>query len=169
MNILVTGGCGFIGSNFIRYVLKKHAQCRIVNLDKLTYAGNPDNLRDLADDSRYRFVKGDICDKKIVDKLIAGVDWLVNFAAETHVDRSILQPDSFIQTDVYGTYILLEAAKKYQIKKFCQISTDEIYGSTMDGRFDEGSQISPNSPYSASKAGGGNFWPALILSLINYR
>lgn len=154
MNILVTGGCGFIGSNFVRYVLKKHSRCRVVNLDKLTYAGNPDNLRDLAGDRRYRFVKGDICDKKIVDKLMAGVDWVVNFAAETHVDRSILHPDSFIQTDVYGTYVLLEAAKKYRVEKFCQISTDEIYGSTMDGRFDEESQIAPNSPYSASKAGG---------------
>jgi len=112
MKILVTGGCGFIGSNFIRYVLKNDARCRVVNLDKLTYAGNPDNLRDLAGDRRYRFVKGDIGDKKIVDRLMAGVDWVVNFAAETHVDRSILHPDSFIQTDVYGTYILLEAAKK---------------------------------------------------------
>lgn len=154
MKILVTGGCGFIGSNFIHYVLAKHPDYSIVNLDKLTYAGNPENLADLKNDERYSFIKGDICDATVVEKAINGVDAIVNFAAETHVDRSILSAGSFVNTDVYGTYILLEAVKKHKIKRYIQISTDEIYGSIEKGSFTEQSPLNPNSPYAASKASG---------------
>jgi len=154
VKILVTGGCGFIGSNFIHYVLTKHPDYSIVNLDKLTYAGNPENLADLDKDRRYSFIKGDICDHGAVEKAVTGVDVIVNFAAETHVDRSILSAGSFVNTDVYGTYILLEAIKKHKIGRYLQISTDEVYGSIEKGSFNEGSQLNPNSPYAASKAGG---------------
>jgi len=154
VKILVTGGCGFIGSNFIHYVLAKHPDYSIVNLDKLTYAGNPENLADLKNDERYSFIKGDICDATVVEKAINGVDAIVNFAAETHVDRSILSAGSFVNTDVYGTYILLEAVKKHKIKRYIQISTDEIYGSIEKGSFTEQSPLNPNSPYAASKASG---------------
>ncbi|MCK5146612.1 dTDP-glucose 4,6-dehydratase [bacterium] len=151
--LLVTGGAGFIGSNFIRYMLNKHSNIRIVNLDKLTYAGNLDNLRDIEKDDRYRFVKGDICDASIVDPLVKEVDIIVNFAAESHVDRSIGSPDDFIQTDVFGTFVLLEAARKYSIDRFVQISTDEVYGSTENGFFNETDTLNPSSPYAASKCG----------------
>ena len=151
MNILVTGGCGFIGSNFIKYILKKYSSYKIVNLDKLTYAGNLDNLKDVEKNKNYKFIKGDICNKRIVEKIAKHVDCIINFAAETHVDRSILEAGSFIKTDVYGTYILLEAAKKYRHKKYIQISTDEVYGSIDKGSFTEESRLKPNSPYSASK------------------
>ncbi|HTY14060.1 MAG TPA: dTDP-glucose 4,6-dehydratase [Candidatus Omnitrophota bacterium] len=154
MKVLVTGGCGFIGSNFIRLLLEKYPGCSIVNLDKLTYAGNPDNLADIKNDKRYSFIKGDICDPKTVEKAIAAVDAVVNFAAESHVDRSILSAGSFVNTDVYGTYVLLEAVKKQGIKRFLHISTDEVYGSIESGSFSEKSPLSPNSPYAASKAGG---------------
>jgi dTDP-glucose 4,6-dehydratase len=154
MKILVTGGAGFIGSNFIRYMLNEHKNYWITNLDKLTYAGNLDNLRDIEKNPHYRFVKGDIGDPKIVNKVTADIDVIVNFAAETHVDRSILSPSSFIDTDVRGTLTLLEAAKKNKIERYIQISTDEVYGSILKGSFTEKSSISPNSPYSASKAGG---------------
>ncbi|MCX5778242.1 MAG: dTDP-glucose 4,6-dehydratase [Elusimicrobia bacterium] len=154
MKLLVTGGAGFIGSNFIRYMLKEHPSCWVINLDKLTYAGNLENLRDCENNPRYKFVKGDICDAKVVNRLTAQVDAVVNFAAETHVDRSILTPESFIETDVRGTFTLLEAAKKYKIKRYIQISTDEVYGSIAKGSFTEKSHLSPNSPYSSSKAGG---------------
>ncbi|MDO8603616.1 MAG: dTDP-glucose 4,6-dehydratase [Candidatus Omnitrophota bacterium] len=154
MKILVTGGCGFIGSNFIRQMLKKYPAYKIVNLDKLTYCGNPDNLRDMEGDKRYAFIKGDICDKKIVDKLIKGCDSVINFAAESHVDRSIEDASAFIRTNIQGVYALLEAAKKNKIKRFIQISTDETYGSITKGSFREDSPIRPNSPYSAAKAGG---------------
>lgn len=154
MKLLVTGGCGFIGSNFIRYILKKYPAYKIVNLDKLTYCGNPDNLRNIEKDKRYAFIKGDICDKKIVDKIIKDCDTVVNFAAESHVDRSIEDASAFIRTNIHGVYILLEASKKHKIKRFIQISTDETYGSITKGSFKETSLLHPNSPYSAAKAGG---------------
>lgn len=156
MKILVTGGAGFIGSNFIRYTLNKYPNYKIINLDKLTYAGNLENLEDVKKEygKRYTFVKGDICDEKIVNELCAdfGINCIVNFAAETHVDRSILSAGSFIKTDVYGTYILLESARKYKHKKYIQISTDEVYGSIEKGSFTEESSLKPNSPYAASKS-----------------
>jgi len=154
MKILVTGGCGFIGSNFIRGMLKKYPAYKIINLDKLTYCGNPDNLRDIETGKRYAFIKGDICDKKIVDKLMEDCDTVINFAAESHVDRSISDASEFIRTNIQGVYVLLEAAKKHNIKRVIQISTDEIYGSIRKGSFKETSPIRPNSPYSAAKAGG---------------
>ncbi len=154
MKILVTGGAGFIGSNFIRQILTSYPKHSVINLDKLTYAGNLDNLKDLNNNKRHKFVKGDICDKKIVDKLVPQVDAIVNFAAETHVDRSIMESGSFIETDVFGTHNLLEAAKKYGTQRYVQISTDEVYGSIRKGSFNEKSPLSPNSPYSSSKAGG---------------
>lgn len=152
MKIIVTGGSGFIGSNFIRFMLNKYPECKIVNLDKLTYAGNPDNLKDVKNNARYKFVKGDICDEKLVDELAKDADAIVNFAAETHVDRSISKADDFIKTDIYGTFVLLGAAKKYKIKKFIQISTDEVYGSVENPSKEE-APLMPSNPYSASKAG----------------
>ncbi len=152
MKLFITGGAGFIGSNFIRYILKKYPKYKIINYDKLTYAGNLDNLRDIEKNPRYKFVKGDICDFKLVSKHTKGVDIIVNFAAETHVDRSILNADQFIKTDVNGTFALLEAARANNIKKFVHISTDEVYGSILKGSFTEESPIQPNSPYSAAKA-----------------
>jgi dTDP-glucose 4,6-dehydratase len=154
MKILVTGGCGFIGSNFIRQMLKKYPAYKIVNLDKLTYCGNPDNLRDVALDKRYAFIKGDICDKKVVEKVVKGCNVVINFAAESHVDKSIEDASEFIRTNIHGVYVLLEASKKHNIKRFIQISTDETYGSIIKGSFKETSPIRPNSPYSAAKAGG---------------
>jgi len=151
--MLVTGGSGFIGSNFIRYMLGKHADVEIINLDKLTYAGNPDNLRDLEKDARYRFVRGDICDAKRVDELIGGIESIVHFAAESHVDRSIGSPDDFIRTDIFGTFVLLEASRKHGIQRFVQISTDEVYGSIENDLFRENDPLMPSSPYAASKAG----------------
>ena len=153
-SILVTGGAGFIGSNFVRYMINKYPSYKIIVLDALTYAGNLENLDDLKEKSNYEFHHGNICDKTIVDKLVSSVDVIINFAAETHVDRSILEAGSFIQTDVVGTFTLLEAAKKYEIKKYIQISTDEVYGSIEEGSFFENSLLLPNSPYSASKASG---------------
>ncbi len=150
---LITGGAGFIGSNFIHYLLNRYDDVRVINLDKLTYAGNLDNLRDVEKDPRYRFVKGDICDAEIVDPLVRDADVVINFAAESHVDRSIGKPDDFIRTDVYGTFVLLEASRKYGIEKFIQISTDEVYGSTLGESFKETDPLMPSSPYSASKAG----------------
>jgi len=151
--ILVTGGAGFIGSNFIRYLLEKYPDCKIINLDKLTYAGNLDNLKDIENNKNYTFVKGDICDKKIVDKIARDCEIIINFAAETHVDKSIIEAGSFVQTDVSGAYTLLDAAKRFGIKKFIQISTDEVYGSISRGSFKESDSLNPSSPYSASKAG----------------
>ncbi|MCH8021875.1 dTDP-glucose 4,6-dehydratase [candidate division KSB1 bacterium] len=150
---LVTGGAGFIGSNYIRYMLKKHKDVEIINLDKLTYAGNLDNLKDIEEDSRYTFIKGDICDEVLVNQIMTGVDVVVNFAAESHVDRSIGAPDDFIRTDVFGTFVLLEAARTNKIEKFIQISTDEVYGSIDKGSFTENDPLMPSSPYSASKTG----------------
>jgi len=151
MNILVTGGLGFIGSNFIRHMLNKN-HCQIINLDKVTYCANFENLKDAEKNANYKFVKGDICDKNIVGKLVKKVDVIINFAAETHVDRSITAPGDFIKTDVFGTYVLLEAARKFNIKKYIQISTDEVYGSIRKGSFKETDSLNPSSPYSASKA-----------------
>lgn len=151
---LVTGGAGFIGSNYIHYLFEKYGDdVNVINLDKLTYAGNLENLSDVEDKENYRFVKGDICDAKIVDPLVKEADIVVNFAAESHVDRSIGSPDDFIMTDVYGAFVLLEAARKYGVEKFVQISTDEVYGSIIDGSFKETDILEPSSPYSASKAG----------------
>lgn len=154
MKYLVTGGAGFIGSNFIHYLFRKYPDCEIINLDKLTYAGNIENLKDFESDSRYKFVQGDICDADIVDKLVSQSDIVVNFAAETHVDRSIMEPAAFIQTNVVGTQVLLEAATKHK-KRFHHISTDEVFGSLQMGdakKFDENTPYDPSSPYSASKA-----------------
>ncbi|MBI5399119.1 dTDP-glucose 4,6-dehydratase [Candidatus Saganbacteria bacterium] len=157
MKVLVTGGAGFIGSNFIRYLLAHYPEDSVINFDKLTYAGNLDNLLDLTSDHRYQFFQGDICDASAVEKALndlGPVDAIVNFAAETHVDRSILEAASFVQTDVLGTQVLLEAVKKQRLKRYLHISTDEVYGSIDNGSFTEESTLAPNSPYSASKAGG---------------
>ena len=153
--ILVTGGAGFIGSNFVRYMLNKYQDYKIVNLDLLTYAGNIKSLDDVKDNPNYLFVKGDIADNKLVDKIVSNnkIDVIINFAAESHVDRSITNPDIFVKTNVLGTQNLLEVAKKYKTEKFFQISTDEVYGSLgKTGFFTEKTPLSPNSPYSASKA-----------------
>jgi dTDP-glucose 4,6-dehydratase len=150
--LLVTGGAGFIGSNFIRHILNKYPDYKVTNLDKLTYCGNKANLKDIEKNRNYRFVKGDIADGKIVEKLVKECDVILNFAAETHVDRSIKDPSSFIKTNVFGTYILLEAANKFKTELFIHISTDEVYGSIESGVFKETDPLMPNSPYSASKA-----------------
>jgi len=152
MRLLVTGGAGFIGSNFIRYIIGKYPQHEIVNLDKLSYAGNLDNLKDIENNSNYTFVKGDICDRRIVDELAGDVDAIVNFAAESHVDRSIIDASDFIRTNIDGTYNLLEATKRYNISRLIHCSTDEVYGSIVEGSFKETSPLSPSSPYAASKA-----------------
>jgi len=152
MQLLVTGGAGFIGCNFIRQVLETHPDYKVINLDKLTYAGNPENLKTIEEHANYQFVQGDICDPQVVHDCMKGVDTIVNFAAETHVDRSLMQPESFIKTDIYGTYNLLEAAKQHHVSRYIQISTDEVYGSIDSGQFTENSPIHPNSPYAASKA-----------------
>jgi dTDP-glucose 4,6-dehydratase len=152
MRILVTGGAGFIGSNYVRYLLEKYEDAEIVNLDLLTYAGRLENLHDVMKNKRHRFVKGDIRDRERVHEVMrAGFETIVNFAAETHVDRSIAEVDSFITTDVYGTYVLLEAARVHDVKRFVQISTDEVYGSIDKGSFKEADRLEPSSPYSASK------------------
>jgi dTDP-glucose 4,6-dehydratase len=150
---VVTGGAGFIGSNFVRHMLARHDDIEVVNLDKLTYAGNLENLRDVEDDPRYTFVRGDICDGVVVGETLRGADAVVNFAAETHVDRSISGPQDFIRTDVLGTHTLLEAVREQGIARFLHISTDEVYGSAETGAFSEESDLDPSSPYSASKAG----------------
>jgi dTDP-glucose 4,6-dehydratase len=154
MRLLVTGGCGFIGSNFIRYILNNYPSYRILNLDKLTYAGNQENLKDFEGNKNYSFIKGDICDSKLAAKAIKGCDCLLNFAAETHVDRSIRDASSFVETNARGTFTLLEAAKERGLKRFIQVSTDEVYGSVLRGKSRESDPLFPNSPYSASKAAG---------------
>lgn len=155
-NILVTGGAGFIGSAFVRYMVNKYPHYNIIVYDKLTYAGNLDNLLEVDDEENYRFEQGDIADEKAVTTVLEAhqIDTVVNFAAESHVDRSILNPHAFIHTDVVGIYILLESARKLGVKRLHQVSTDEVYGSIEEGFFKEGDPLEPNSPYAASKAGG---------------
>ena len=150
--LLVTGGCGFIGSHFIKTFLKSHSDWRVINLDKLTYCGNRENTRALEKISRYKFVQGDICDYALVNTLMPGAKAVVHFAAETHVDRSIEKPDDFLMTNIFGTRTLLEAALKAGIERFVHISTDEVYGSLKTGEAAEDAPMAPNSPYSASKA-----------------
>jgi dTDP-glucose 4,6-dehydratase len=155
VKILVTGGCGFIGSNFIRRLFESRAdRVSVVNLDKLTYAANPANLSDVADRPNYRFLRGDIVDPEAVREAMEGCDAVVNFAAETHVDRSLLGDASFIETDVRGVFVLLEEARRQSVRKFIQISTDEVYGTIPEGSFHEESPLHPRNPYAASKAGG---------------
>lgn len=155
MKLLITGGAGFIGSNFIRYILKKYPQYQIVNVDLLTYAGNLSNLKEISSNQNYKFIKGDISNEIFIDKLFKKekFDYVLNFAAESHVDRSIKSPHIFVQTNILGTQALLQSAYKTKVKKFVQISTDEVYGTlSQTGAFTEHSIIAPNSPYSASKA-----------------
>jgi len=153
MRLFITGGAGFIGSNFIRHVLATYRDYTVVNFDKLTYAGNLDNLRDVSSNANYNFVRADICDRTALDEAIAGADAVVNFAAESHVDRSIERAADFIQTNVLGTQTLLDAARAARVSRFVQISTDEVMGSCSDGEcFTESSPLRPNSPYAASKA-----------------
>ncbi|HEV8538844.1 MAG TPA: dTDP-glucose 4,6-dehydratase, partial [Bacteroidota bacterium] len=155
MTLLTTGGCGFIGSNFVRYMLERHPSYTIVNFDKLTYAGNLENLEGVEANPNYRFVKGDICDRAVVLETIrdCGIDTVVNFAAESHVDRSIMGPAVFIDTNIGGTSVLLDVARELKIDRFLQVSTDEVYGSLgSTGKFTETTPLHPNSPYAASKA-----------------
>jgi len=155
MKLLVTGGAGFIGSNFIRYWLEKHPSDQIINLDKLTYAGHIESTKDFSENPNYKFVKGDICDPKVVEEAIKGIETVVHFAAESHVDRSIAGPQVFIQTNVIGTQVLLDASVKHGIKKFHYLGTDEVFGSLPLGskeKFNEKTLYDPHSPYSASKA-----------------
>jgi len=152
MKLLITGGAGFIGSNFIHHILSEHPDWEITNLDKLTYAGNLENLRDVENNPGYHFIKGDIIDRQLINNLFQdNIDVIVNFAAESHVDRSILDASPFIETNVKGTQVLLEGAHQYKVGKFIQVSTDEVYGSIEIGKFTEQSPLSPNSPYAASK------------------
>ncbi|PQQ43426.1 dTDP-glucose 4,6-dehydratase [Bacillus thuringiensis] len=156
MKVLLTGGAGFIGSNFVRYMVKKYPEYNIVNLDSLTYAGNLENLKDIEELSNYKFVKGDIADRQFINQLFKEekFDYVLNFAAESHVDRSITNPDIFIQTNIQGTQVLLDAAKNAEVKKYLQVSTDEVYGTLGEtGYFTEETPLASNSPYSSSKAG----------------
>lgn len=155
-NLLVTGGAGFIGSSFVRYMLGKHPDVQIIVYDKLTYAGSLDNLEPVTQNPHYKFLNGDIADHDTVARVLAAsqIDTVVNFAAETHVDRSILDPDAFIHTNNFGVYVLLEESLKHGVKRFLQVSTDEVYGSIPKGAFREDDPLLPNSPYAASKAGG---------------
>ncbi len=171
MKVLVTGGCGFIGSNFIRHLFESRGNAvLVVNLDKLTYAANPANLADVAGWPNYRFIRGDIADPDVVRLAMDGCDAVVNFAAETHVDRSLLGDASFIETDVRGVFVLLEEAKRRGIRKFVQISTDEVYGSIARGSFDEDAPLNPRNPYAASKAGGDrlaySYWASYGLPVV---
>ena len=155
MHLLVTGGSGFIGSNFIRHMLESHPTISITNLDVLTYAGNPANLKDIENDPRYTFVRGDICDRVVVDDVMDQyhIDTVVHFAAESHVDRSIADGSVFVKTNVLGTFTMLDAALAHGIERFIHVSTDEVYGSTREGSFVETDNLNPSSPYSSSKAG----------------
>jgi dTDP-glucose 4,6-dehydratase len=162
VKIVVTGGAGFIGSNFVRHVLASHPDDAVVNLDKLTYAGNRANLADVEGSPRHAFVQGDICDAEVVRETLAGADAVVNFAAETHVDRSLVEPDAFLRTDVFGVFTLLEAVRDLKVPRFLHVSTDEVYGSIERGSFREHDPLRPSNPYSASKASGdllvGAYW-----------
>lgn len=156
MNIIVTGGAGFIGSNFVRHMLHTYPTYKIINLDLLTYAGNKDSLADVTNNPNHVFVEGNITDRQLLDRIIQehDVDGIINFAAESHVDRSILNPEVFVETNIQGTLALLDAARKHNLKKYVQVSTDEVYGSLgAEGYFTEDTPLAPNSPYSASKAG----------------
>lgn len=156
MNLIVTGGAGFIGSNFVRHMLNTYPDYTIINLDLLTYAGNKESLDDLIDNPKHIFVEGNITERDLLDQLITDykVDGIINFAAESHVDRSILNPEVFVETNIQGTLALLDAARKHKLKKYVQVSTDEVYGSLgAEGYFTEDTPLAPNSPYSASKAG----------------
>jgi dTDP-glucose 4,6-dehydratase len=150
--LLITGGAGFIGSNFIHHIITKYPDYHITNLDKLTYCGNLKNLKDISKNKNYKFVKGDIADPEMVESLVKKTDIIINFAAESHVDRSILDPDGFVRTNVFGTHTLLKSAQENGIGLFIQISTDEVYGSIDKGLFTEDDPMKPNSPYSATKA-----------------
>jgi len=155
MRLLVAGGAGFIGSNFIRYAIENHPDWLITNYDKLTYAGNLHNLYDIERSPGYRFIRGDIADRKHVDYVLSeGFDVIINFAAESHVDRSIIDCSPFVETNIKGTQVLLDAIRKYPVDKFIQVSTDEVYGSILDGLFEESSPLAPNNPYAASKTAG---------------
>lgn len=154
MRLLVAGGAGFIGSEFVRHTIREHPDDSVIVFDKLTYAGNLSNLDPVADSDRFRFVRGDICDAQAVAALAREVDAIVNFAAESHVDRSLEAPGQFIQTDVFGTFVLLEAARQAGHERFLQVSTDEVYGDVPEGQSSENDPLRPRSPYSASKAGG---------------
>ncbi len=166
MKILVTGGAGFIGSNFILYMMKKYPDYKIVNLDNLTYAGNLENLKSIAKNKNYKFIKGDICNKKIVKSAMKGCDLVVHFAAESHVDRSIAGPSIFIETNITGTHVLLETALKLKIKRFHHVSTDEVFGTlslkNLSEKFNEETPYSPRSPYAASKASSDHLVRAYI-------
>ncbi|MBN1163840.1 MAG: GDP-mannose 4,6-dehydratase, partial [Candidatus Krumholzibacteriota bacterium] len=152
--ILVTGGAGFIGSNFVRLLLGRKRKVKVTVLDKLTYAGNMSNLADFAAHPGFEFIRGDICNGRLLDRILPGIDIIYNFAAETHVDRSILKGQEFVRTDVMGTFTLLQKVLQHQVPRFVHISTDEVYGSINRGKFRETDPLKPNSPYSASKAGG---------------
>lgn len=152
MRILVTGGAGFIGSNFVHHILDEHPDDEVITLDALTYAGSLDNLEGVLDDPRHEFVEGNICDRDLVDDLVADVDAVVNFAAESHVDRSIEGADSFVETNVQGVQTLLAAATDADIERFLQISTDEVYGQVLDGAFSADDRLTPRNPYAATKA-----------------
>jgi len=167
-NLLITGGAGFIGSNFVRYTLDRYPDYHVVAYDKLTYAGNPDNVKGLEGNPHYAFVHGDICDAARVEETMRqhAVDAIVNFAAETHVDRSLMADGSFIQTDIYGTFVLLEAAKKFGIERYHQVSTDEVYGQVLHGSSLETDPLEARSPYSASKAGGDLMTQAYFASFV---
>jgi dTDP-glucose 4,6-dehydratase len=164
MKILLTGGAGFMGSNMIHYLLQKYPDVEIINFDDLTYAGNLENLADVANDPRYTFVKGNIADTEAVDKVVEGVDLVINYAAETHVDRSILEPKAFIDTNIYGVYNLLEAVRKHKTPRYVQVSTDEVFGAVMEGESDEESKFEPRSPYAASKAAGDHLCQAYAIT-----
>ncbi len=173
LTLLVTGGAGFIGSNFIHYMLSNHPRCKIINLDKLTYAGNLDNLKDVEKDPRYEFIHGDIRDREPVRKIFKRVRGVIHFAAETHVDRSILDAGEFVLTDVYGTFVLLEALKNSDLEFFIHVSTDEVYGSRDKGYFKEDDPLCPSSPYAASKTGADrlaySYWVTYGLPIIILR
>ena len=158
LKVLITGGAGYIGSNFVHHMLEEHPDYHLVVLDKLTYAGKLENLFGVLE--RIEFIKGDICTKEDVDTAVEGCDGVINFAAETHVDRSIADPEPFAMTNVFGTFMLLEAARKYDVERYVQVSTDEVYGSLVEGTFNENDSLFPSSPYSASKAGADLFCSA---------
>ncbi|HAU65730.1 MAG: dTDP-glucose 4,6-dehydratase [Candidatus Uhrbacteria bacterium GW2011_GWF2_39_13] len=164
MKILLTGGAGFMGSNMIHYLLREYQDIEVINFDDLTYAGNLESLTDVAQDPRYTFVKGNIIDTNAVETAIQGVDVVINYAAETHVDRSILDPRAFIDTNIYGVYNILEAVRKHKIHRYIQISTDEVFGAVLEGESDEQSKFEPRSPYSASKAAGDHLCAAYAIT-----